>query len=202
MIEGWRICRAPFADLLGEGARLYGGRWNSPGRPLVYLAEHPALAALEVRVHLDLPHGLLPDDYVLVRVDLPDEPPEEVATLPADTVAAGDAWITAATSAVLRVPSVLVPSAYNLLLNPRHPRAAEAQIASTEPFQFDARLWAGVSMGSPKPVHGFSIAAISTGTRRLRPRHLQRRRGPARLDPVVSARDAAGGVVPERHAGE
>lgn len=152
MIAGWRICRAPYADLLGEGARLYGGRWNSPGRPLVYLAEHPALAALEVRVHLDLPHDLLPDDYVLMKVILPDEPPEEIATLPADTAAAGDAWIASASSAVLRVPSVLIPSAYNLLLNPQHPRAAAAQIISTEPFQFDARLWAGISSKPPSAI--------------------------------------------------
>lgn len=147
MIEGWRICRAPYADLLGEGARLYGGRWNSPGRSLVYLAEHPALAAFEVRVYLDLPHDLLPDDYVLMRVELPDEPPEAVEALPADTVATGDAWITAAESAVLRVPSVLVPSAYNLLLNPRHPRAAGARVVTVEPFRFDPRLWAGGSSG-------------------------------------------------------
>ena len=55
----WRLCRHPFADLKGDGARLYGVRWNSPGRPMVYLAEHPALAALEVRVHLDLPLDLI-----------------------------------------------------------------------------------------------------------------------------------------------
>lgn len=91
------------------------------GRPLVYLADHPALAAFEVRVHLDLPHDLLPDDYVLLNVELPDEPPEEVAALPADTVATGNAWIASASSAVLRVPSVLVPSAHNLLLNTRLP---------------------------------------------------------------------------------
>ena len=130
MIRAWRICRLPFADLHGKGARRYGGRWNSPGRPLVYLAEHPALAALEVRVHLDLPHDLLPD-----------EPPEEVTMLPADTVAVGDAWIETAHSAVLRVPSVLLSSAWNLLLNPRHARASEAQIISIEPFRFDPRLW-------------------------------------------------------------
>jgi len=151
LIKGWRICRAPFADLLGEGARLYGGRWNSPGRPVVYLAEHSALAALEVRVHLDLPHDLLPDDYVLMKAELPDEPPGEITTLPVDTIAAGDTWIASASSAVLRVPSVLVPAAYNLLLNPRHRRAAEALIASTEPFQFDARLWASAPAGAPKP---------------------------------------------------
>lgn len=143
MIQGWRICREAYADLRGEGARLLGGRWNSPGRALVYLAEHPALAALEVRVHLDLPPDLLPDDYVLMQVDLPDGSVEEVATLPANTVATGDGWIASASSAVLRVPSVLVPSAFNLLLNPQHPRAADARIRLIQPFRFDVRLWAG-----------------------------------------------------------
>ena len=141
MIAGWRICRRPYADLSGEGARLFGGRWNSPGRPVVYLADHPALAALEVLVHLDLPHDLLPDDYVLLRAELPNEPPELVGDLPADPRTAGDAWLAARGKAVLRVPSVLVPAASNLLLNPGHARAADARIASAEPFRFDPRLW-------------------------------------------------------------
>ena len=61
---------APFADLSGEGARLYGGRWNSSGRAMVYAASDAALAVLEVRVHLDLPPDLIPDDYVLLKLDL------------------------------------------------------------------------------------------------------------------------------------
>ena len=58
--EAWRLCRRPYADLTGDGARLAGGRWNRRGRAVVYLAEHPALAVLEVRVHLDVPLELLP----------------------------------------------------------------------------------------------------------------------------------------------
>ena len=72
LMIAWRLCRRPHATLDGEGARRFGGRWNSPGRPVVYLADHPALAAFEVRVHLDLPFELLPSDYVLMRVDVPD----------------------------------------------------------------------------------------------------------------------------------
>jgi len=110
---------------------------------MVYLAEHPALAVLEVRVHLDLPPDLLPDDYVLMQVDLPDEPLETVSALPDDPRAFGDAWLAAGRTAVLRVPSVIVPDTSNLLLNPRHPRAADARIARTTPFRFDPRLWEG-----------------------------------------------------------
>jgi RES domain-containing protein len=136
----WRLCRRPHADLDGEGARRFGGRWNSPGRPVVYLAEHPALAALEVRVHLDLPFELLPADYVLMQVAVPDPATEEVGAV-ADTVTAGDAWLTEAGAATLRVPSVLVPHAWNILFNPHHSTAAQAQISGIEPFGFDPRLW-------------------------------------------------------------
>jgi RES domain-containing protein len=111
---------------------------------MIYLAEHPALALLEVRVHLDVPLEDLPDDYVMLRVLLPDEPPGEVLVLPADPVAIGDAWLEGGASVVLRVPSVLVPlRAFNLLLNPVHPRASEAVISERHPFAFDRRLWTG-----------------------------------------------------------
>jgi RES domain-containing protein len=135
----WRLCRRPHANLDGEGARIYGGRWNSIGRPVCYLAEHPALATLEVRVHLDLPLDLVPADYVLMCVDVPDGV-SAAPDIPANTAATGNAWLAAAQSPTLRVPSVLVPHAWNVLFNPRHP-AASAGIRSIEPFVFDPRLW-------------------------------------------------------------
>jgi RES domain-containing protein len=137
----WRLCREAFADLNGEGARLYGGGWNSPGRPMVYTASTAALAVLEVRVNLDLPLDLLPDDYVLVTVDLSDLAIEDIATLPADRRAAGDDWLAAGRTPVLRVRSIIVPESPNLLLNPAHPDAAGAKIAGKRPFRFDSRLW-------------------------------------------------------------
>jgi RES domain-containing protein len=109
---------------------------------MVYAADHPALAVLEVRVHLDLPPDLLPADYVLMRLLLP-APPETIHALPENPREAGDAWLAQARSPVLRVPSVLVPAAGNLLLNPAHPGAAAARIESIEPFAFDPRLWLG-----------------------------------------------------------
>jgi RES domain-containing protein len=109
---------------------------------MVYAADHPALALLEVRVHLDLPPGLLPADYVMMRLALPD-PAESLAALPENPRAAGDAWLARAGGAVMRVPSVLVPDAANLLLNPAHPGAAAARIEAIEPFAFDPRLWLG-----------------------------------------------------------
>jgi RES domain-containing protein len=137
----WRLCREPFADLTGEGARLYGGRWNTAGRPLVYAASAAALAVLEVRVHLDLPPELLPDDYVLLAVDLQDLPVEEVNVLPADPAAFGDEWLRQQRSPVLQVPSAIVAESPNLLLNPAHPAATQARIVSRRRFAFDHRLW-------------------------------------------------------------
>jgi len=136
----WRLCRRPHADLSGDGARLFGGRWNSPGRPVVYLADHPALAALEVRVHLDLPFELLPVDFVLMRVGVPEGSLARYEAQ-ANSVTMGDAWLSEARSAVLRVPSVLVPHAWNVLLNPAHPEATGASIWEIETFRFDPRLW-------------------------------------------------------------
>lgn len=141
MIQAWRLCRRPYADLSGDGARRFGGRWNRRGRSVMYLAEHPALAVLEVRVHLDLPLDLLPEDYVLVEALLPETAAATIAEIPADTAARGDAWLAAGETAMLRVPSVLVPHAWNILLNPAHPSSADARIGTIEPFRFDQRLW-------------------------------------------------------------
>ena len=140
-ISGWRLCRSPYADLTGDGARLYGGRWNSPGRPVVYAAAEPSLALLEVRVHLDLPLELVPDDFVLVKLDLSGLKAEALDESPKDTRACGDAWLTELCSPLLRVPSIIIPESGNLLLNPAHPDAAKARIAAMRPFVFDPRLW-------------------------------------------------------------
>jgi RES domain-containing protein len=137
----WRVCRRPFADLSGEGARRYGGRWNSPGRPLVYAAESAALAVLEVRVHLDLDWSILPDDYVIVAIDLFTLEPETIADIPDDPRAAGDAWLARRASALLRVPSAIVRESANILINVAHPDAQRIAIGSVRRFSFDERLW-------------------------------------------------------------
>jgi len=137
----WRVCRRPFADLSGEGARLYGGRWNSPGRPMVYAAESAALAVLEVRVHLDLDWRVLPDDYVLMAIETDDLVAETLAESPVDPRAAGDEWLASGRTALLRAPSFIVPESANVLVNPAHRDAARLAVASIRPFAFDARLW-------------------------------------------------------------
>lgn len=137
----WRICKRSHADLSGAGARLYGGRWNSPGRAVVYTAATAELAVLEVRVHLDLPPDLIPSDFVLVEIDLAGLAVEAIGSLPADPMAFGDTWLVEARTPVLRVPSVIVPEASNLLLNPSHPQAYAAQVVGMRDFRFDPRLW-------------------------------------------------------------
>lgn len=139
-MEAWRICRRPFADLSGEGARRAGGRWNRRGTAVVYLAEHPALAVLEVLVHLDLPPELLPDDYVMMCVELPFRPETPSFAQPYNPETAGNTWLRTGETPLLRVPSVLVPHAHNLLLNPVHRTAARAKVTSVEPFVFDPRF--------------------------------------------------------------
>lgn len=141
-MQVYRLCRRPYADLSGEGGRLVSGRWHTAGRPVIYTAYEPALAVLEVRVHLDLPFELLPDDYVLMEIEaavsFEQVDPIEGA---ADPRATGDAWLTSQTSAMMKVPSVLAPHGWNYLINPRHPDAKKVSVSSVKPFNFDPRLW-------------------------------------------------------------
>jgi RES domain-containing protein len=125
----WRICSRRFAEqpLDGEGARLFGGRWNSVGVPMVYTSAHISLAILELLVHVDT--DLVPDDWVLIEVMIPDSaviqnvaaaklPPDWRAFPVPDRVQAlGDTWVQAGTALALCVPSVIVPEQSNVLLN-------------------------------------------------------------------------------------
>ena len=148
----WRISN--YADLQGIGGVRAGGRWHSRGRPVVYLAESAAGALLEVLVHLEIsgPDDL-PDSYRLLTIDVDDSVvPAACPPLPADwpiresvTRGVGDDWLASATSALLRVPSAIVPDVHNVLLNPLHPDAGKATIAAVRTVPFDRRLFHGVT---------------------------------------------------------
>ena len=136
--------------LSGEGARKFGGRWNSSGHPVVYLAETRALCALELLVHLTTPETRI-KPFVLMEIKIParDVASLEASTLPADwnilppthgTMSIGDDWLGQNQSLVLRVPSAIVPEESNLLLNVSHPSMREVELASRRTFHFDARL--------------------------------------------------------------
>jgi RES domain-containing protein len=144
----FRLTRRRHADLSGEGARLVGGRWNSPGRPALYLAESRALAVLDVLVHLDLDEQTIPADYVIMTVELsaldgtrgwleqgPSVPPADAACREI-----GDGFLVSQRALALRVPSIIVPAESNFMLNPAHPLIGQARIGRLEPFTFDRRL--------------------------------------------------------------
>ena len=136
----WRICRRPLADLSGEGARLYGGRWNTPGRPLIYAAETAALAVLEVRVHLDLDWDMLPDDYVLVAIDAAAIATKLSTSFPTIRERIGDAWIESQRSA----SCVSLHGSCQILqcpCQPGSPGRSSIQLCAIRPFQLDQRLW-------------------------------------------------------------
>ena len=145
----YRITKAAYADdLSGTGARLYGGRWNSVGKPAVYLASSHSLAVLEVLVHL--PPALVPKDFVVVTLDVPEDIAQfDVQLLPPgwsqypEPVSLryyGDAFIAENKHLLLKVPSAVVPQEYNYLLNPRHNKASKIKFVNHEPFSFDKRL--------------------------------------------------------------
>ncbi len=132
----------------GEGAFRYGGRWNSVGTRMVYLAQTHSLAALEILVHL--PNGApiifstfrltIPDKLVeaLRKEDLPEDWQSEPTGT--DTQMLGDEWVRESRSAVLAVPSAIIPAETNYLLNPLHSDFAKIKIDPEAPFAFDPRL--------------------------------------------------------------
>ena len=142
----FRVCRSIYARLDGEGARRAGGRWNSPGRRVVYMADSVALAVLENLVHMnrvDFPRG-----YVIATAWMPDtvhilsEHEWRKSQGDRGTVSLGDEWIRSGASPVLCVRSVIVPSECNYLLNPEHAGFKDIIAEMPVPFEFDERLFA------------------------------------------------------------
>ena len=155
-VTAWRLTSRAYQTSAfdGEGARLYGGRWNSAGTPMTYLAGSLALAALEQLVHLSRA-ALLEGQFVRFRVRVP-APLVLVldpAALPGEGVSwtraleatreIGDGWAEEKDSAVLEVPSAVVPEESNYLLNPLHPKADEIAVSDPTSFVFDERLLGG-----------------------------------------------------------
>jgi RES domain-containing protein len=149
MPSGWRIDKPGRKAFSGEGARRYGGRWNSPGVAVVYLSAHLSLAALEIIVHTRpltpggkysawqvtwedaqterLPEKLLPQNWR-------ESPPGPASMM------IGDEWAKAQRSLVLAIPSAIVSEEENYLLNPAHPDFARLRIPKPVDFFFDPRL--------------------------------------------------------------
>lgn len=151
-IRAYRLVKRKWrqAAFDGEGARLYGGRWNSKGKACVYLAGSASLAMLEVMVHLD-DYQLL-EHYTLLEVTLPKSALMSLSTeslpkdwavepAPASTAEIGDNWLESQSSLALAVPSTVVPRERNYLINPEHARF-QALIDSAAEIAFtpDKRL--------------------------------------------------------------
>ena len=147
----YRLTRKKYleAALTGEGARLGGGRWNNKGVSLVYTSEHPALALLELRVHVP---GTPPIDYQMLTIECPEDSIENlvVADLPANwdeyssgphTREIGDRFAEEGKFLALKVPSAITPIGYNLLLNPQHALMREVKVVESFHQRFDPRLW-------------------------------------------------------------
>ena len=148
---GWRIVKEKHARTAfsGEGARVFGGRWNSPGIPLVYCSEHLSLAALETLVH-SVP-VMIPDKFRAYRIAFDEsllttitekKLPKGWDAQPPTTKskAVGDAWIQSVRSPMLALPSVLVRLERTFLLNPNHPDFRKISIKDMGTFVLDPRL--------------------------------------------------------------
>jgi len=145
----WRICRRRYAAS-GEGARLFGGRWNSRGVRVVYASTSLALAAVETFVNLE--PNLRPADLVSIegeitdlleigRLDLTALPSGWHKTRDESLRRFGDDWIRDGQSAALLVPSAAIRGEWNILLNPSHPDFSRIQFHRPEPFEFDLRMF-------------------------------------------------------------
>jgi len=143
----WRISN--HATLDGEGG-LISARWHTQGHPLLYLAETPAGALVEVLVHLELDPAHMPRSYKLLKAEAPDDiSRQEIGKAnlgqnwTQDLLATrklGDEWLRSRVTALLRVPSAIVPETFNLLLNPHHPQASQVRIVSHRDYPWDKRL--------------------------------------------------------------
>jgi len=151
MPSAWRLVKTKYlANAFdGEGARLSGGRWNSHGVSVVYVSQSLSLALVEALVHLK-DSGILPaysavrvefDEALITTVALTDLPPNwKSHPAPAETRAIGDTWVAGNASALLRVPSVVVPSEFNYVINPNHPDFPLISMDAPMSFPFDPRL--------------------------------------------------------------
>jgi RES domain-containing protein len=147
----WRLTRRRHASFDGEGSRRAGGRWNLRGTLLVYTSESLALAALEYLVNVD--PETAPGDLVAICATVPDGVAVKVVSAgdlprhwrrfpgPPELTVLGTTWAESLETAILRVPSVVVPQESNFLLNPRHRDFAKVVLQPPIPFAFDPRVW-------------------------------------------------------------
>ena len=153
MTKLFRISTAEHIDdLTGSGAKLYGGRWNYPGHPVIYTSSTRSLAALEFLVHV--PMALAPEDLSIIEINIPDtikrrslnntQLPQNWRDYPApdELASIGTDWLKSKLSLILDIPSAVVAEEVNVLINPLHSDMQHVRIAAIEKFSFDPRLLA------------------------------------------------------------
>ncbi len=152
MITAWRIVKKKHSASAfdGEGARRYGGRWNSLGTAMVYTADYLATAALELMVNM-IDYSDLFQHYIRFKVDIPSSlitelKPENItkswqqSPAPVNVQTIGDDWVKNRTSAVLKAPSAVISEHHSYLLNPQHKDFSKIRINKPRSFSFDSRL--------------------------------------------------------------
>ena len=136
-------------DLSGTGAKLFGGRWNGVGVPVLYTTENISLAVLEILVRTDINH--LPLHYFLLKLELPEHTDvtsinknklkKEWKTDVGYTQWIGNEFVKSNKSLVLKLPSAIVDEEHNIILNTNHPDFKKVKITSSKKFSFDKRLY-------------------------------------------------------------
>jgi RES domain-containing protein len=151
-VNVYRLSKQPYADdLTGTGAELAGGRWNHKGTRMLYTSDSRALCTAEIAVHT--PMGVMPKDYFLTTIEIPDrikigviglkDLPENWKDFPYTgiTQEIGDEFIRKGELLVLKVPSAVVPGDFNYLINPEHKNIKTITIKNKDPFSFDERMF-------------------------------------------------------------
>ncbi|MEX0769454.1 MAG: RES family NAD+ phosphorylase [Balneolaceae bacterium] len=147
----FRIAKEKYIhELTGEGARLFGGRWNQKGVAVLYTSPTVSLAAIEVLVNTPL--AAMPDDLQLMVLSVPEtirseqvkkkKLPENWRSYPPPDmlIEMGTKWITSNSSLLLKVPSAVIPMEWNVLINPNHPDFEKVKKKEVYDFSFDKRL--------------------------------------------------------------
>lgn len=145
----YRITKSKHAsDISGTGAALYPGRWNKKGTPVLYTGKTKEIALLENIVHVP---PMISPKLDILTIEIPDNTitklsiedlPENWAHFPAPTILSeiGQKWVDEGKTLALQVPSSIIHSSYNIILNCKHPRYSKVKIVEQKKFFFDSRL--------------------------------------------------------------
>ncbi len=147
----YRVTKKEFVkDLTGEGARLFGGRWNKKGSPMLYFSEHLSLCVLEMLTRIDF--EFLSEDYAFIEVEIADKliiPSSKVTSISKNwradppvvaTQDFGTKWLSSEGSFALSVPSAVLPSEHNILVNPNHKLISKLKITNSGKLDLDPRV--------------------------------------------------------------